>query len=85
MQRLRGADGSIARLQRAELIIIFAIAIIGGLALWMESLSPDAVRIIAIVLCTILLAGFILGYVLRARRRAAEDQAGPQGPDHPRS
>jgi hypothetical protein len=62
-------------LQRAELIIIVAIALVGGFALLMESWSPETVRITAIVLCSVLLTGFILGYVLRARRRAAEDGA----------
>ena len=54
---------------RQELIIIAAILLIGAGALGLEHLSPDSVRIIAIVLCFILLAAFIAGYVARARRR----------------
>lgn len=65
-------------LMRQELIIILAILVIGLGALGLELLSPDAVRVIAIAFCILLLLAFVAGYVARARRHRGEEAASLQ-------
>ena len=52
---------------RAEVIILLSIGLVGAGALALEKADPDAVRIIAISACLLLIALMAVGMVMRAR------------------
>ena len=52
---------------RAEFIILLSIALVGAGALALERADPDAVRVIAISACSLLIILMVGGLFMRAR------------------
>lgn len=52
---------------RAEWTILLTFALVGGGAFALESAGPDAVRIVAISACSLLILLMVVGMVVRAR------------------
>lgn len=66
---------------RAEIIILVSFVLVGAGALALESAGPDAVRIIAISACLLLIALMVIGLVMRARIKKRRSLEASRNPD----
>lgn len=62
-------------MSKSEVLILIVVLGIGGLAFLLERLSPDAVRVLAIAVCTLLLLLTFVGMFMRAKVKRARSQA----------